>query len=980
MFATYTTLFIGYSHGDVVMRYLARALGSRSQRYVLTPQPQSPDWRGLRLRPIGYDVVHHSHAALVEGVAGWAKQASMGLLDHRQQVRRLTLGSPPQIPEQVSYLEAVVADAARVRLFTEFARGEEWLTWAAEQPPFRQLFDRNAAAAETDRELAFWFTKHFVMCEELTPAALRTVRKADGALGAALWSTLGQQLHARNEPRPAWLGPWITLLVEMAPQRTEDWLDYALVASRWPEDRAAALLLLDFLTEPLGTIERSVGLGGSVRFDITARGSTYWLAEAWQKLFLPHLAEAARDVVVIVERHLHRAHRLLTIAGSAHPGWDPLSFQRSAIEPHEQDAFRNPVALLIDAARDSIESLVDRDDATLHATLERWADSDVPLLQRLAVHGTARRATSATSKIAWLRDRGWLFDVQLHHEVFRLIAVALPEADPTVADALVADALVGPSSLDPEPRVREIHRLLAWSVEHAPELVSARDALGQINDKHPHLPTSPRPDLLAWMDVGWVGPQPPTTTAELHAGLQQDARQALEELRGCQTVTYPFEGPTWGDALSVLRATVREHPEDGFAVLDVATQVEVDVVQVVVDGWAGAALDDDTARAVLVRLAALDLTAVGGAVARLLSSSTDEQQRHTAWHELDAARTLAAELWTRLPGDEAPTVEAADALTQAINHPGGDLAQFWIHAIAADWRAADASWTALDAAARAALEQMLAGTDTRAAMAQVVLASQLSFLHSADQDWTRENVLPLLDWSDPERAARAWDGFLGWGRPSDRLFADGLDRAYLDTAARASALRDETRRHLATHLANLAVYSEHDLREWTAKLSAAAEVRDRVDWMDQIAWLLRDLTPEAAEGLWQRWIESYWRARLEGVPNMLTVQEVSAMAPWVLSLLKSLPAAVDLITQHDAGLVHHGDLLRNLDEATLARAPAALVKLVAHLLRGTPAGQFWHCDDLRRIVQVAGSYAADDDVRVFVEQATRLGCLQAATW
>jgi len=78
--------------------------------------------------------------------------------------------------------------------------------------------------------------------------------------------------------------------------------------------------------------------------------------------------------------------------------------------------------------------------------------------------------------------------------------------------------------------------------------------------------------------------------------------------------------------------------------------------------------------------------------------------------------------------------------------------------------------------------------------------------------------------------------------------------------------------------------------------------------------------------------------------------------------------------------VHHGDLLRDLDEATLARAPAALVKLVAHLLRGTPAGQFWHCDDLRRIVQVAGSYAAGDDVRVFVEQATRLGCLQAATW
>ncbi|MEV5896860.1 SIR2 family protein [Nonomuraea fuscirosea] len=79
MFSTYTVLFVGYSHGDVVMRYLARALGPGASRYVLTSEPEAADWRSLGLRPIGYPVVDRSHAALAEAVEGWASLVSMTL-------------------------------------------------------------------------------------------------------------------------------------------------------------------------------------------------------------------------------------------------------------------------------------------------------------------------------------------------------------------------------------------------------------------------------------------------------------------------------------------------------------------------------------------------------------------------------------------------------------------------------------------------------------------------------------------------------------------------------------------------------------------------------------------------------------------------------------------------------------------------------------------------------------------------------------
>ena len=104
MFASFTVLFIGYSHDDVVMRYLARSLGRQSGRYVLTSDPDASKWRPLGIEPIAYEVRASSHAALTRAISGWAGLLSMGLLDHRQQIARLVAAARSSIPEEQSYL------------------------------------------------------------------------------------------------------------------------------------------------------------------------------------------------------------------------------------------------------------------------------------------------------------------------------------------------------------------------------------------------------------------------------------------------------------------------------------------------------------------------------------------------------------------------------------------------------------------------------------------------------------------------------------------------------------------------------------------------------------------------------------------------------------------------------------------------------------------------------------------------------------
>lgn len=304
MFTRYTVLFIGYSHSDVVVSYLGRGLRADSSRFVLTDDPDSPRWRRLGITPVAYPNPDDSHQAVAKAIRGWASWASMGLLEHRQQVARLVEAAPSQVPEEMSYLETVIVDSSTVGFFTEHARGPEWLAWAAMQDQFQSLFNPAAESSDCTRALAFWFAGFYVMEEALSDEAWTLVSGAGGALGPDLWDAIGFHLHRRpaEPPRPGWLSRWLMLMIQNAPRSSSaPWVEYALMKAAWPQERGVALLLFDYLTEPQAQLRPSFALSGG-RVEVKLRGDRWPLGEAWTKVFVPHLADAARDLIVIADR------------------------------------------------------------------------------------------------------------------------------------------------------------------------------------------------------------------------------------------------------------------------------------------------------------------------------------------------------------------------------------------------------------------------------------------------------------------------------------------------------------------------------------------------------------------------------------------------------------------------------------------------------------------------------------------------------
>ena len=265
------------------------------------------------------------------------------------------------------------------------------------------------------------------------------------------------------------------------------------------------------------------------------------------------------------------------------------------------------------------------------------------------------------------------------------------------------------------------------------------------------------------------------TTAELHARIVSDAVDAIIELRRYEDAMSPFEGPTWHDALAVLVETVRDQPSDGFAVLDADQGHQPGIVRAVIRGWSAATIDAEAAEEILDRFTQIDMPVMLDDIARLLSEGGQRDANPTEWHRYPAAQRLATQVWSALDGQE-PDPGLDGWLGRAINDPAGWIAEFWTHAVATDWRSAGDSWTGLPAATRAQLDVLLAGDDSRTAMAEVVLASQVFFFFGADRTWCEARVLPLLDWASPTRARSDLGRVLEVGpleRPAARSWADG---------------------------------------------------------------------------------------------------------------------------------------------------------------------------------------------------------------
>jgi len=397
VFRTHTVLFLGYSHDDPLLGYLARGLpADNPPRFAFSMSSDAAKWEFLGIRPIQCEAATKQdfHTQENDTLVEWVRFFESDLLSMGQRLKNAAK-SPDLLDSGTRDLVLhALADLPKLRLFLKHADNADWLPWLDEQVILKSLFDPECKLTEPETELAEWISDQFVV--SASEEVFELYHKNGQRLNPEFWRKIVRQLtYADKRPDPVVLKRWVILLLRDVPTDAYRYysLDYLLTKCRLPDDQEIALFLLDYLLTPVPVIEPSWGpsFGDSgnrkIAIKLTLRGDSYWLDQSWTKLFKPHIKELWSMLGPMAVAHLMRAYQMNLALGRASEDQDAESTWRSAIEPHQQDEYRRSLDMLIDVARDVLETAIAEDSVTGERLVNAWYDSGVPLLKRIAIHG-----------------------------------------------------------------------------------------------------------------------------------------------------------------------------------------------------------------------------------------------------------------------------------------------------------------------------------------------------------------------------------------------------------------------------------------------------------------------------------------------------------------------------------------------------------------------------------------------------------------
>ena len=975
LFSNFTTLFVGYSHNDPIMNYLARALlpSETNRRFALTPENDTDTqrWRVLGIEPINYPQPSEGdHSVLDKGIRGLAELVRRSYLDWHREITVIAEKLPPLDEETVDLIEDALGDATMTRFFTKAASDPKWIDWLDERGHLNALFG-NDTLSERDKTLSRWLAEQFA-CDFAAKLFL-LIGKHNTRLHPHFWDDLGHRIGADKET--SWnkdiLSRWILLLLATAQGHvvTSDLVHVDTdTPLRWMGERCIAHGMIDSLLQifdwmmgsRLRLQQNFFRLNGGensesppVDVELPLIGKRDALNELWEKGLKPKLSQVAEPLLGRVIKRLEEQYLTLRIWGEA---WEPESDWRSAIEPHEQNKDR-AVDVLIDAARDCLEWLASNQIETAARWCDRLVCLDAPLLRRLAVHGLSKREDlTADDKIDWLLTHIDLHESPIRHEVFQAVRQAYPEASQERREDLIEAVRAYRCPNEEEPKremytARQHFKWFDWLHKSDSNCALARQALDAVSAECPDFEPSEPPDR--------AGMQSPWTPEEL---LAKPATDRLDDLLS-------FPGMD-----SVVKETTRQNFDWGLGLadaLDRAEKWDVYLWKALINTWSTMNLGEDRHRKVLHWLGKAQLypkhnPAIADALYALVNGTS------YALNLLPQANKIAAALWRNL--DRTEQIEERESWRNcAINHPAGYLAEFWLSGFSL-WRKQQAPKpTVLSDEYRKALSGIVRDPSLPGRLGRTILTSRFACLLAVDEAWTREYLLPLFD-PDSDDFQAAWDGFT-WGRLNPAV-AKAMTDPFLKAVERINSdlsnQRDQFIKQFIKHYTDmLAYFVEDPLDEWIPKLFQygtqetpstttetahterelfprggqkpkdcfASEMGNRLQYMDEAE----------QQECWQRWLKRYWKNRLQGVPDCLESGEVAHMLDWLPHLTSVFPEAVDLAVQMpqapqmlQAPLQDYW-VINSLSESDLWQShPEAVAKLLIYLWKFNLPRDSWY--------------------------------------
>ncbi len=993
LFSSFPVLFIGYSHRDVVMNYLARALTvSETKRYALVSSDEDEttlrDWQLRGIQRIEYPKSSDDdYRGLYECMSGLAEFVRRDSSDWKSRITRIAEQPPSDDEEQMDLIDYAFSDAELTRYFISADTPPEWIGWLGERDDIDGLFttDRNYTLNERDVHLSRWLAQKFA--RDHADQLFYLIAERGMRLHPDFWWRLGQAISEETDTPidPKALSRWVSLFLATPPSLSAEhifgWLGWLKLGERCMEVGLTDSCIDIFELMAGGRLELnrpfSFPAGEFYRPEIRAEFQPVCdyatINELWDKALKPNLGDVAEPLLARVVESLERRHRILHSWQKATRTHDPLDFHRSSV---------TPIDVLLDAARDCLKHLSEHHIKLAAFWCERLIQADPPFLRKLAVHALhVRNDMSETEKIEWLLSRHDILDLPTENETLQALRTAYPHAAPQQRKVIIETVLAfrWPNEDDEEGEDRAAYEHFHWLYrlhQIDPDCTLTKRELDRVWSDYPYYRPREEPGTDTMRDDDWTGNESPWNMEEL---LARPAGEWTDKLLSFQQ-SDPLGPNRYGMKMAVEEAA-KQDLDWSLQLADTLAAVgnwQTDLWSPLLHSWCRVNGQAQNGR-VLGHLKSSALHVQHGRlVVEALISVISNDSVPNASALLPEANQVAKDLGQhRDQVNLEPTVD--DWLVQAINSVAGKLAQYWVVSLDVWRKQREPAPERMNCEYRSVLTEIIADTTVVGTLGKAVLGSFSAHLLEADEQWTTSKLLPLFRQEDNMLAYQAvWDGFLSVQKTLHlaELLKDSFFEAIsrLNTYLAGGRRRENIVRDFTLMLEYVVRDPTEILNDWIPKLFANAGDEDKVLFGQTLESRIERMEDAQQRALWDGWLGRYLENRLQGVPAPLLPDEVGAILGWLPHFKSLFPDAVELAGKLPPQQLDHSSTLFRIKEGTLWETyPASVADLLIYLDKCTLPPWAWHSEGKELINKLLEAGLTDDAKRSLLEISVRRG-------
>jgi hypothetical protein len=950
LFESYTVLFVGYSHDDTVLQYLARALPDKAnnKRFALVGHDESPEkWALLGIVPLTYtkpDKEDYSNLyAAADGLADYANRRP-------SQWQKLIGEIARSLPGEMDVADAATLrhalnDVSKVRFFCDKATAVEWIEWLDNEKAFDDLFCMDWPASDSPAKLfGDWLKERHV--EKQTDHLFQLLAKHHLKLGVWFWWGLAHKVSLSDKVEN--FDRWLDVLLQTKPAAIDVHVLQFLAEKANANDMFDQVLRL---FEIMGTTQlairepirhRDPSESYQVRSELDIPSPEWNLNEVWEKNLQPQIGSKYRDILATCTRLLLNRNALARTWNNASDDYDWDSYGRSAIADHEQDKYPDAIDVIIKVARTAIESMAEDIPEQTKAWISNQHYSPSHLLRRLSIHAIGfLHAHDSDQKVQLLLNKG-LYKEHYLQESITLLEGNYAALSPAIKEQVVEAILGYQSSSEENPDYYSASEHFQWlralqKVDAGCPVVGK--ALEEITAKYSGITERPYPGLKSWTESSRSRSESPRSVEDL---LRLDTPEWFEELTNFEGDD-GFRGPTRSGLQRTISDASKKEPDWGFKLagyLKGSGDWDSDFWEPLLGGlrvWPEFVEAADPLLSLIEQEELLKRYPMY--IADILYHAVQNNGVSYAFEILERTNSIAQNLWNHLEPAEFEK-DQHDWLTEALNTPEGLLAEYWVHALDAYSRF---NARELVAPYRDELTKLCDKSEAKSRCAIPPITRQIAFLTAIDKEWSKQNLYPLFMDEIDEIAALAWHGFLSLRAPADFVFTT-LQNSFAAALPRLDSILSDRKEGFIEFYAAAALWNLEDpSSDWIPALLNSISEAERAVFAEQLSELLKGLEEDDLTKTWGNWLRNYWQGRIEGAPSALTPEESLKMLNWLPTLGEQFSEGVGLAVQMPNPHLRDCFFLRSIFSKGLAKAqPNAVAQLLTYLLECTHEAWTFH--------------------------------------